>query len=63
MMTRRQAIQKTAFATAAVAVGSSLASAQAQTAAGPFTLPLKRRQRSAKRRTTQAGRALLENAS
>ncbi|MBI3849639.1 MAG: superoxide dismutase [Verrucomicrobia bacterium] len=39
MMTRRQAIQKTALATAAVAVGSSLTSAQAQTAAGPFTLP------------------------
>jgi Fe-Mn family superoxide dismutase len=42
MITRRQAIRTTAFATAAVAVGSSLVNAQAQTAAapaGPFTLP------------------------
>src|SRR6195256_5648373 len=42
MMTRRQAIQTTALATAAVAVGSSLINTQAQTTAaptGPFTLP------------------------
>src|SRR5206468_11768243 len=39
MMTRRQAMQKTALATAAVAVGSPLTTAQAQPAAGPFTLP------------------------
>ena len=42
MMTRRQAIQTTALATAAVAVGSSLVNTQAQPAAapaGPFTLP------------------------
>jgi len=41
-MTRRQAIQRTAFATAAVAAGSSVVTAQAQTPTaptGPFTLP------------------------
>src|SRR5437879_4641050 len=42
MMTRRQAIQTSALATAAVAVGSSLTTTRAQQPAapsGPFTLP------------------------